>query len=134
MEKQRIVYMVRHSLNYGSWKRRNDLASDLRLIYTAATVEEAEPMLGEFEDRWDEEYLPIGRSLRWNWSRLIPFFDCPPEIRKVSCTTNSIELADEIPDSHIAGGVLGRPLRLDIGIQAIAPGHGLRSGAEDLRL
>lgn len=83
--------MVRHSLNYGSWKRRNDLASDLRLIYTAATVEEAEPMLGEFEDRWDEEYLPIGRSLRWNWSRLIPFFDFPPEIRKVSCTTNAIE-------------------------------------------
>jgi putative transposase len=26
-----------------------------------------------------------------NWSRLIPFFDYPPEIRKVIYTTNAIE-------------------------------------------
>jgi putative transposase len=25
------------------------------------------------------------------WSRIIPFFDCPPEIRKVIYTTNAIE-------------------------------------------
>lgn len=65
--------------------------SDLRRIYTAATAEEAELMLGEFEDRWDDEYLPIGQSWRRNWSRLIPFFDYPPEIRKVIYTTNAIE-------------------------------------------
>jgi len=41
-------------------------------------------------------------------------------------------LADEIPDSHRAGGVPGQPLRLDLGLQAITPGHGLRSGVEDL--
>ena len=37
------------------------------------------------------EYLPIGQSWRRNWSRLIPFFDYPPEIRKVIYTTNAIE-------------------------------------------
>ena len=41
--------MVRHSLNYVSWKRRKEVAADLRRIYTAATAEEAELMLGEFE-------------------------------------------------------------------------------------
>jgi putative transposase len=86
-----VVHMVRHSLNYVSWKRRKEVAADLRRIYTAATAEEAELMLGEFEDRWDAEYLPIGQSWRRNWSRLIPFFDYPPEIRKVIYTTNAIE-------------------------------------------
>ena len=86
-----IVHMVRHSLNYVSWKRRPEVAADLRRIYQAATAEEAEIRLGEFEDKWDAEYLPIGQSWRRNWSRLIPFFDYPPEIRKVIYTTNAIE-------------------------------------------
>ena len=86
-----IVHMVRHSLNYVSWKRRKEVAADLRHIYQAATAQEAEQRLGEFEARWDEEYLPIGQSWRRNWSRLTPFFDYPPEIRKVIYTTNAIE-------------------------------------------
>ena len=86
-----IVHMVRHSLNYVSWKRPKEVAADLRRIYTAATAEEAELMLGEFETRWDAEYLPIGQSWRRNWSRLTPFFDYPQEIRKVIYTTNAIE-------------------------------------------
>ncbi len=65
--------------------------ADLRRIYTATTAKEAVLMLGEFEARWDAEYLPIGQSRRRNWSRLTPFFDYPPQIRKVIYTTNVIE-------------------------------------------
>ena len=86
-----IVHMVRYSLNYVSWKRRAEVAVDLRLIYQSATAEEAELRLGEFEEKWDAEYLPIGQSWRRNWPRLISFFDYPPEIRKVIYTTNAIE-------------------------------------------
>ena len=86
-----IVHMVRHSLNYVPWKRRKEVAADLRRIYEAATVADAELRLGEFEARWDDEYLPIGQSWRRNWERLTPFFDYPPEIRKVIYTTNAIE-------------------------------------------
>ncbi|AVO39995.1 IS256 family transposase [Simplicispira suum] len=86
-----IVHMVRHSLNYVSWKRRKDVAADLRHIYQAATAEEAELRLGEFEAKWDSDYLPIGQSWRRNWSRLTRFFDYPAEIRKVIYTTNAIE-------------------------------------------
>jgi len=86
-----IVHMVRHSLNYVSWKRRPEVAADLKRIYTCATAEEAELRLTEFEARWDEEYPPIGQSWRRNWPRLVPFFDYPPEIRKVIYTTNAIE-------------------------------------------
>lgn len=86
-----VVHMVRHSLNYVSWKRRKEVAADLRLIYQSAMAEEAELRLGEFEARWDDEYLSIGQSWRRNRSRLVLFFDYPPEIRKVIYTTNAIE-------------------------------------------
>ncbi len=86
-----IVHMVRHSLNYVSWKRRKAVAEDLKRIYQSATVEEAEQRLAEFEASCDEEYLPISQSWRRNWPRLTPFFDFPPEIRKVIYTTNAIE-------------------------------------------
>ena len=86
-----IVHMVRNSLNYVSWKMRAEVAADLKRIYTASTADEAEQRLGEFEDKWDDAYLPISQSWRRNWVRIIPFFDYPPEIRKVIYTTNAIE-------------------------------------------
>jgi putative transposase len=86
-----IVHMVRNSLNYVSWKMRAEVAADLKRIYTATTADEAEQCLGEFEDKWDDAYLPISQSWRRNWARIIPFFDYPPEIRKVIYTTNAIE-------------------------------------------
>lgn len=86
-----IVHLVRHSLNYVSWKLRKEVAADLRTIYTAATVEEAEARLAEFEEKRGAAYPPIVQSWRRNWPRIIPFFDYPPEIRKVIYTTNAIE-------------------------------------------
>ena len=86
-----IVHMVRQSLNYVSWKQRKQVAADLRRIYTAATAQEAELRLSEFEQCWDSQYLPIGQAWRRHWSRITPFFDYPPEIRKVIYTTNAIE-------------------------------------------
>lgn len=86
-----IVHMVRHSLNYVSWKRRKEVAADLRRIYQSATVDEAEMMLNEFEEKWGKEYPPISQSWRRNWPRLIPFFFYPKEIRNVIYTTNAIE-------------------------------------------
>jgi putative transposase len=86
-----IVHMVRHSMNYVSWKRRAEVAVDLKRIYTSTTLAEAESELTAFEEKWDADYAPIGQSWRRNWSRLTPFFDYPREIRKVIYTTNAIE-------------------------------------------
>jgi putative transposase len=86
-----IVHMVRHSLNFVGWKQRKEVAADLRLIYAALTESEAERQLTAFEVKWDNSFAPIGQSWRRNWSRLIPFFDYPPDIRKVIYTTNAIE-------------------------------------------
>jgi putative transposase len=86
-----IVHMVRHSLNYVGWNQRRTVAADLKQIYQSATAEEAETRLTEFEGKWDAAYPPISQSWRRHWPRLIPFFDYPPEIRKVIYTTNAIE-------------------------------------------
>jgi len=86
-----IVHMVRYSLNYVGWKLRKEVAADLRAIYTAATVDEAERQLTAFEEKWDKDYPSISQSWRRNWARITPFFDYPPEIRKVIYTTNAIE-------------------------------------------
>ena len=86
-----IVHMVRHSLNFVGWKQRKEVAADLRTVYTAATEAEAERRLAEFAEKWDDRFPMIARSWRANWSRVIPFFAHPPEIRKVIYTTNAIE-------------------------------------------
>ena len=86
-----IVHLVRHSLNYVGWKQRKEVAADLKLIYTAATDRDAEQRLDEFSRKWDEKFPMIAKSWRSNWTRVIPFFAHPPEIRKIIYTTNAIE-------------------------------------------
>jgi putative transposase len=86
-----IVHMVRYSLNYVSWKLREQVALGLKAVYGAATVDEAEQRMDEFEAEWGAAYPPIVQSWRRNWNRLIPFFDYPPEVRRVIYTTNAIE-------------------------------------------
>ena len=86
-----IVHLVRHSLNYVSWKQRRAVAGDLRTIYTAATAEAAELALSQFEGKWDASHPMISQVWRRNWERIIPFFAFPGEIRKVIYTTNAVE-------------------------------------------
>jgi putative transposase len=86
-----IVHLVRNSLNYVSWKKRKQVAADLRTIYQSVTVAEGEQRLEEFDAKWGAEYPAIIQSWRRHWSNIITFFDYPPDIRKVIYTTNAIE-------------------------------------------
>lgn len=86
-----IVHMVRNSLNYVGWNKRSLVATDLKRVYSASTADEAEQYLAEFEGKWGDAYPPIAKSWRNKWARIIPFFDYPPEIRKIIYTTNAIE-------------------------------------------
>jgi putative transposase len=86
-----IVHLVRHCLNYVSWKDRKEVARDLKTIYSSATDVEAEQRLAEFSVKWDAKYPMIAKSWRSNWARVIPFFAHPMEVRRVIYTTNAIE-------------------------------------------
>lgn len=86
-----IVHQVRNSLKYVSWKDRKAVAASLRLIYTAPSEDAARAALTAFGNQWGTQYSAIVPSWENNWDRLTPFFDYPPEIRKVVYTTNAIE-------------------------------------------
>ncbi|EPV0718439.1 IS256 family transposase [Escherichia coli] len=86
-----IVHQIRNSLRFVSWKERKAVAADLKTIYGAATLKQAEQALEQFAETWDSQHPSISKSWRDNWTRLSVFFDYPPQIRKVIYTTNAIE-------------------------------------------
>ena len=86
-----IVHKLRNSFKYVPWKDRKEVAKDLRAVYGATTLTEAEEALERFSEKWNAKYPAISPSWRAEWERLTVFFDYSPEIRKVIYTTNAIE-------------------------------------------
>ncbi|MBP6108994.1 MAG: IS256 family transposase [Rhodocyclaceae bacterium] len=87
-----IAQMVRRSLKFVPTRSHKAVAADLKLIYRATTIEEAERCLDSFVEKWDSTYAAIGQLWRKNWVRVTPFFAYPDEIRKVIYSTNAVEL------------------------------------------
>ncbi len=85
-----VVHLMRASLNYVTWQDRKKVVGDLKPIYRAATADEAERQLHEFEAKWPK-YPAITRLWRDQWERVIPFFAFPAEVRRVVYTTNAVE-------------------------------------------
>jgi putative transposase len=86
-----IVDKIRASLKYVGWKERKQAANDLRLIYGANTLTEAEISLEDFSKKWDVKFPTISQAWKRDWENIIPFFDYPHDIRKAIYTTNAIE-------------------------------------------
>ncbi len=86
-----IVHKLRNSFKYVPWKDRKAVAKDLRAVYGAGSLKEAEHALDKFSDLWDGKYPAISPSWRSDWDRLTVFFDYSADIRKVIYTTNAIE-------------------------------------------
>lgn len=86
-----MVHLVRNSLKYVSYKHRKEVAADLKLIYSAGTESEAGVYLELFAEKWDRLYPTISKMWHTHWSRVIPLFAFPEDIRKVIYTTNAIE-------------------------------------------
>lgn len=86
-----VVHQIRASLKYVSWKDRKELARDLKLVYGAKTLDEANAQMGRFEEKWLRTYPHVIKSWRTNWEALTAFFSYPVEIRRVMYTTNIIE-------------------------------------------
>ena len=91
-----IVHLVRHSLNFCSWKDRKVVAADLRKIYSAATADQAAAALDAFEEKWAGKYASIAPAWRRAWTEVIPFFAFDPAIRKIIYTTNAIESLNRV--------------------------------------
>ena len=91
-----IVHLVRAALRYVSAEDSKPVARDLKKIYQAATVEEAERALDAFAQAWDAKYPTIAKQWRGKWTDIVTLFDFPPSIRKAIYTTNAIESVNSV--------------------------------------
>jgi len=64
---------------------------DLKRVYRAKALGEAEAALDELESLWGEKYPIVIKSWRTKWENLSAYFKYPEYIRRLLYTTNSIE-------------------------------------------
>jgi putative transposase len=86
-----IVHMIRSSMRYVSWIDRKKLMPDLRKVYSAPNVEDAERQLELFDEQWGAKYPMVAQAWRARWEYVIPFLSLPADLRRVVYTTNAIE-------------------------------------------
>ncbi|WP_339123539.1 IS256 family transposase, partial [Pseudonocardia sp. D17] len=86
-----VLHLIRNTFRYASRRYWEQMAKDLRPVYTAPTEAAAEARFAEFTDTWGGQYPAIIALWRSAWSEFVPFLDYDVEIRKVICSTNAIE-------------------------------------------
>lgn len=86
-----IVHMIRNSMRFVGWQQRKAVCAELRAVYAAPSEQAGMAELDAFEAKFATQYPAIALSWRSNWERVRPFFDFPPELRKLIYTTNAIE-------------------------------------------
>ena len=87
-----IVHLIRHSLDFVSWKDRKPAVAALKAIYRARDADAGRQALDDFEaGPWGQRYPAIAQSWRRNWSHVVPFFAFPESVRRMIYTTNAIE-------------------------------------------
>lgn len=91
-----VVHLVRAALRYVNTTDSKQVVMDLKKIYQAATVLEAEQALDAFAQAWDAKYPTISKMWRSKWADISTLFDFPPPIRKAIYTTNAIESLNSV--------------------------------------
>ena len=86
-----VIHQIRNSTKLVSYKDLKAIMADLKLVYGAPTLEEAEFQLEAFRDTWDKKYPQILKSWDANWAELTTYFKYPQEVRRLIYTTNAVE-------------------------------------------
>ena len=86
-----IVHQIRNSLRYVASKNHKAFMVDLKRVYRAKSLGEAEAALDELQSLWGEKYPIVIKSWRTKWQHLSAYFKYPEDIRRIIYTTNSIE-------------------------------------------
>ena len=86
-----IVHLIRTSLKYVPRREREQVARDLKPIYTAADADAAQAELELFDEKWGARFPPITQAWLNAWEYVTPFLAFPADVRRVIYTTNAIE-------------------------------------------
>ena len=82
---------IRSNLRYVPRHEREQVARDLKTIYTAKDADTAQAELEAFDEKWGQRFPVITKAWLDAWEHVIPFLAFPPEVRRVIYTTNAIE-------------------------------------------
>jgi putative transposase len=86
-----VIHLIRATLRYASRRYWDQLAKDLKAIYTAPTEQAAWTAFEELEEKWGKPYPAIPKLWRAAWEEFTPFLAYDVEIRRVLFSTNAIE-------------------------------------------
>lgn len=86
-----IVHQIRYTTKFVSYKDIKAFMNDLKRVYQAPTLEQAEEGLYRLEEKWGSKYPSSVASWRNNWPQLSAYFKYPYELRRMIYTTNQIE-------------------------------------------
>jgi putative transposase len=86
-----IVHLIRQSLKYVPRREREQVARDLKPIYTATDADAAQAALEAFDGKWGSRFPVITQAWLDAWEHVTPFLAFPAEVRRVIYTTNAIE-------------------------------------------
>ncbi len=85
-----IIHLIRNTFRFASRKYWDQIARDLRPVYTAPTEAAAKARFEEFAEKWCTMYPAIRKLWENAWTEFIPFLDYDVEIRRIICSTDEI--------------------------------------------
>lgn len=86
-----MVHQIRYMTKFVPWNQRKEFILDLKTIYKANTLKEAELNFKKFKEKYNKKYSISVKSLENNWDDLTHYFGFTAPIRKLMYTTNPIE-------------------------------------------
>jgi putative transposase len=86
-----IIHLIRNTFRLTSRKYWDEIKRDVKPIYTAVNAAAARTAFDELAEKWGQRYPAVIRLWDNAWAEFIPFLDYDVEIRRVICSTNSIE-------------------------------------------
>ena len=86
-----VIHQIRTSTKYVPYKDIKAVMADLKKVYGAPTMDDAEFRLEEFREKWGKKYPQILKSWDANWIELSTYFKFPQEVRTLIYTTNAVE-------------------------------------------
>lgn len=86
-----VVHQIRNSMKYVTSKDQKPVMADLKEVYKADTLEQAETNLLALAAKWEKKYPVVIQSWQRNWHKLSTYFKYTADIRRIIYTTNTIE-------------------------------------------
>jgi transposase-like protein len=86
-----IVHQIRNTMRYIAIKDKRAFMKDLKQVYDAIDLSQAQEAFCSLEKKWDAKYPYAIKSWIQNWDDLTNFYHYPLEIRRMIYTTNIIE-------------------------------------------